>query len=558
MDSLYDGVVKQAERYGDKERYIYKDKVTKTEAVVTYRDMLDHVNYISSALTSLGLKEPTCVVSGESHPDYAAAYIATVSAGGVIVPLDKDISAEQFAGFVKLCETNVIFYTSSIHHKVYEVKDQLPDVRYFVCFDYAGDDFPQDERFMRFADFFEIGKKTYEDGDRTAENHEVDLDKTCAILFTSGTTGTSKGVMLSQRNLVTSALDSCRVMATNDEDFFVSVLPIHHAYEFTCEQLALPNCGASTYINDSIKNTMRNFAKVKPRSLTLVPLYIETIHKRIWAEIEKKGKTKQVKAAMKMSNALRRVGIDIRRKLFAEILNALGGEVNYIVCGGAPLRPELIDEFDAFGIMICEGYGITECSPLVAANPMHKRKYRSAGVTVEHMESRIAKADPDDETGEIEVRGPAVMLGYYKNPEATKAVFTEDGWFKTGDIGYIDDENYIFITGRKKNIILLSNGKNVFPEELEEYLGECELVAENVVIGRKNEETGEVVITALVYPDAEKAKGMSTDEIYAKIKEEINEINKKLPAFKHISGLEIRDTEFEKTTSRKIMRYKLK
>ena len=164
MDSLYDGVVKQAERYGDKERYIYNDKVTKTEAVVTYRDMLDHVNYISSGLTALGLKEPTCVVSGESHPDYAAAYIATVSAGGIIVPLDKDISAEQFAGFVKLCETNVVFYTSSIHHKVYGVKDELPDVKYFICFDYAGDDFPQDERFMRFADFFELGKKAYENG----------------------------------------------------------------------------------------------------------------------------------------------------------------------------------------------------------------------------------------------------------------------------------------------------------------------------------------------------------------------------------------------------------
>lgn len=555
FDNLYDGVRKQAERYGEKARYVYK--VNKEEKTFTFNDMKRHVDYIAAALEKLGLAGKFAGVTGDTHPDYIASYIAVASCGGVIVPLDKDILNEQFVGFCDMCDIEIIFYTHSLHSKMLAVKDMLPKVKYFVAFDSTEEELP--ERFMRFEDFYEIGRAAYEEENiRPAENYEPDMDKMCAILFTSGTTGTSKGVMLSQRNLVTSALDSCRVMATNDEDFFVSVLPIHHAYEFTCEQLALPNCGASTYINDSIKNTMRNFAKVKPRSLTLVPLYIETIHKRIWAEIEKKGKTKQVKAAMKMSNALRRVGIDIRRKLFAEILNALGGEVNYIVCGGAPLRPELIDEFDAFGIMICEGYGITECSPLVAANPMHKRKHHSAGVTVEHMEARIAKADPEDETGEIEVRGPAVMLGYYKNPEATKAVFTEDGWFRTGDVGYIDDENYIFITGRKKNIILLSNGKNVFPEELEEYLGECELVAENVVIGRKNEETGEVVITALVYPDAEKTKGMSADEIYAKIKEEINEINKKLPAFKHISGLEIRDTEFEKTTSRKIMRYKLK
>ena len=557
MDSLYDGVVKQAERYGDKERYIYKDKVTKTEAVVTYRDMLDHVNYISSGLTALGFTEPTCVVSGESHPDYAAAYIATVSAGGIIVPLDKDISAEQFAGFIKLCETKVVFYTSSIHHKVVEVKDELPDVKYFICFDYAGDDFPQDEKFMRFADFFEIGKKAYEDGDRTAENHEVDLDKTCAILFTSGTTGTSKGVMLSQRNLVTATLDSCAIMGCAKEDRYVSVLPFHHAYEFTCAQLALPNTGATTVINDSIKNTMRNFAKYQPTALVLVPLYVETMYKRIWAEIAKKGKTKTVRTAIKISNALRKIGIDRRRKLFKDILDAFGGRLQYIVCGGAPLRSELIDDFDAFGIKICEGYGITECSPLVAANPMHWRKHHSCGMRVPHMEVRIDKASPEDETGEIVTRGDAVMKGYYKNPEATAEAFTEDGWFKTGDIGYIDDDDFIFITGRKKNVIILSNGKNIFPEELEEYLGQSEYIAECVVIGRKNE-AGETAIWAICYPNYEKFEGATKEEIEAKIREEVDNVNKKLPIFKHIPNVEIRETEFEKTTSRKIMRYKVK
>lgn len=555
MTSLYDGIVQQAERYGDKPRYIYK--VNKQEKTFSFRDMKDHVDVIAAGLASLDMAGKFVGVTGETHPDYVAAYLATVSAGGVIVPLDKDILNEQFVGFCKRCDIAVLFYTRAMHQKMLDTAPELPDVKYFIGFDLP-EDAEMPERFMRFEAFFEIGKKAYEDGVRPAETTEQDPEKLCTILFTSGTTGTSKGVMLNQRNLVTSALDSCHIMATNDKDFFVSVLPIHHAYEFTCAQLALPNCGATTYINDSIKNTMRNFVKVKPRSLVLVPLYIETMHKRIWAEIEKKGKTEQVKAAIKVSNGLRKVGVDLRRVFFKDILAAFGGEIRYIVCGGAPLRPELIDEFEAFGISIFEGYGITECAPLVSANPMHWRKHRSAGQTVEHMEARIDKADPEDTTGEIVVHGDAVMMGYYKNPEATAEVFTEDGWFRTGDIGYIDDDNFIFITGRKKNIILLSNGKNVFPEELEEYLNASDSVCEGVVIGRKNEETGEIAITALVYPNGEKFAGMTREEIYPIIKDEITEINKKLPAFKHITELELRDEEFEKTTSRKIMRYKLK
>ena len=302
---------------------------------------------------------------------------------------------------------------------------------------------------------------------------------------------------------------------------------------------------------------MRNFAKYQPTALVLVPLYVETMHKRIWAEIAKKGKTKTVKTGIKISNALRKIGIDRRRTIFKDILDAFGGKLQYIVCGGAPLRSELINDFDAFGIKICEGYGITECSPLVAANPMHWRKHHSCGMRVPHMEVRIDKASPEDETGEIVTRGDAVMKGYYKNPEATAEAFTDDGWFKTGDIGYIDDDDFIFITGRKKNVIILSNGKNIFPEELEEYLGQSEYISECVVIGRKNE-AGETSIWAICYPNYDKFDGASKEEIEAKIREEVDNVNKKLPIFKHIPNVEIRETEFEKTTSRKIMRYKVK
>lgn len=553
FDNLYDGVVKQAQRYGDRDRYIYK--VKKEERHFTYNDMLTHVNYISSAMTRLGVAGSFVGVTGDTHPDYVATYLATVACGGVIVPLDKDLSEEQFVGFVDMCNIELVVYTHSLHKKILDTCEQMKSVKYFVCIDFDGEKFPEDNRFLTFEKFFEIGKEAYEAGDRTAENQIVDKEKLCTILFTAGTTGTSKGVMLNQRNLVTATMDSVSIMATTEEDSFVSVLPIHHSYEFTCEQLALPNTGAQTFINDSIKNTLRNFAQYKPTALVLVPLYVETMHKKIWAEIEKKGKAGLIRKLMPIAKRMPR---RVRRMMFHEIIDAFGGRLQYIVCGGAPLRPELMDDFDTFGIKICEGYGITECAPLVSANPMHWRKYHSAGLKVPHMEVRIDKADPADETGEIVTHGDAVMMGYYKNPVATAEAFTEDGWFKTGDIGYIDKDNFIFITGRKKNVIIASNGKNVFPEEIEEYLGASELISECVVLGRKSGDENDVIITALIYPNFDKFEGKTKEEIQAAIEAEIDAVNKKLPTFKHIKCVEIRDTEFEKTTSRKIIRYKLK
>ncbi len=551
FDNLYDGVVKQAARYGDKDRYVYK--VKKEQRHFTFNDMLHHVNYLASALARFGVAGEFAGVTGDTHPAYVAAYHAVVAAGGVIVPLDKEISAEQFCGFVNLCELKIVFYTASMHKKLLPLYDQMPTVRYFVCADFDGEA-PEDARFMTYDDFLAVGREAYEEGCHTAEETLQDRDKLCAIIFTSGTTGSSKGVMLCQRNLVTAALDSAGIIEADDREEVVSVLPIHHTYEFTITHLAAPNIGVTVSINDSIKNTLRNFAAYKPTGLVLVPLYLETMHKKIWSEIEKKGKTKLVK---KMIPIAKKLPVKLRRSMFKDILAAFGGRLWFIVSGGAPLRADIIEEFDAFGIKVVEGYGITECAPLISCNPFHLRKKRSVGLVVAHMEARIDKEDPNDETGEIVTHGDAVMLGYYKNPEATAAVFTEDGWFRTGDIGYIDSDNYVYITGRKKNVIIASNGKNVFPEELEEYLGACDLIAECAVIGRKDE-NGEPLITALIYPDYDKFEGKSAEEIKAAIDAEVEAINKKLPTFKHIGLVELRETEFEKNTSRKILRYKLK
>jgi len=552
FDSMYDCIKKCAERYADNPKYIYIEN--KTEKVITFSGMLERVNFVASALNALGLLGKFVTVTGDTHPDYFSTEFGVIASGGVIIPLDKDVNAEQFVGFNKMCDVECIVYTPSLDKKIAETCATLSDVKKFIRIGPAPDCAFPDDRFMTFDEFLEIGKAAHEAGDRTAEDHVVDVDKMCAVIFTSGTTGTSKGVMLCERNLVTAATDSCGIMAATSEDSFVSVLPAHHTYESTISHIALPNTGACEMINDSIKNTLRNFAKYKPTGLILVPLYVETMHKKIWAEIEKSGKAKTIRSLLPVVKRLPR---PLRRRIFKQIIDAFGGRLDFIVCGGAPLRPELVEEFDAFGINICEGYGITECAPLISANPMNWKKLHSAGLRVKHMQVRIDKADESDETGEIVVNGPAVMLGYYKNPEATAAAFTEDGWFKTGDVGYIDKDEFIFITGRKKNIILLSNGKNIFPEELEEYLTESDDIAEVVVIGRKKDD-GETVITAVIYPNYENFEGKTKDEILEAMEKTVAEVNKKLPIFKHIGAVEIRETEFEKTTTKKIMRFKIK
>ncbi|MBO5218903.1 MAG: AMP-binding protein, partial [Clostridia bacterium] len=414
---------------------------------------------------------------------------------------------------------------------------------------------PHAPRVMGWDNLLALGANAIEAGDDSYYANPVDLEKMCAILFTSGTTGTSKGVMLSQGNLCAAAYASSMTTPYDSRTRLVSVLPQHHTYEMTCSHIAAINLGCSEFINDSLKYVMRNFANYQPNALVLVPLFVETIHKRIRDEIRKKGMEKKVAFGKKLALTLLPLGIDIRPKLFSQITSALGGKVESIICGGAPVSPEILRDFYAYGITIYEGYGITECAPLLACNvPGEKPRFGSVGKPVYGVTLKIDKADPADETGEILAKGPNVMLGYYKNEEATREVFTEDGWFRTGDIGYIDRDGYVYITGRKKNVIILSNGKNVFPEELEEHLSHSDLIKESVVIGRPDE-SGEIAITALIYPDPDLTEGKSPEEIESAIRAEVDNINRSLPSFKHMSVVEVRDTEFEKTTSKKIKRF---
>ena len=553
ISDLKELVLKNAEDYGDKALYMYKSG--KEVLSFSFNQLKDAVEQLGTAFAEMGYMGKSIAVIGEANPYYMVTYFAAANGGGAAVPLDKELDPETIASFMEIADAEIIVYTESMTKKMPEIATFATKAKFFVSI-VPNEAYMPDERFVPLSSLLEKGKAALENGNRSFIDFVPDREAPAAMIFTSGTTGTSKCVLLSQKNLASNC-NAC-VDATHfcSDNTFVSVLPMNHSYEVTTEHLALSRYGATTYLNDSLKNALKSFSYFKPDSLLLVPLFVETIHKRIWKEINKKGKRKTVNFGIKLSNALRKVGIDIRRKLFKEVLEALGGNLKMVICGGAPLSKQLISDFDAFGIDIYEGYGITECSPLVAVNRFKKKKLGSVGPAVLGCEVKIDKNE-GAETGEILVKGDSVMIGYLNNPEANAEVFTEDGWFKTGDIGYMDSDGYIFITGRKKNVIILSNGKNIFPEELEEHLSHNEIVGESVVIGRANE-NGETVITAVIYPNPELTVGKSADEISAMVKEAVDLTNKSLPTFKHIAAHEIRDTEFEKTTTRKIKRFLVK
>ena len=565
IKSLRDLVETSAELYGDKILYIYKRGEARYS--FSYNDYRRDLYRLGEGMSRIGLMGRTVAVIGESCPEYMTAYIAAVSGGGVIVPLDRDLGHAEIARFADLSGAEAVFYTEQFNDVLPSLAEQMPQVRYFIPIAPAegsdttdGSSSAGDAVILPYSELLALGDKAMEEGDRSFLDYDctADMSQMSALLFTSGTTGTSKGVMLSHANLVASVNAASRGTIFGPDNTFVDLLPMHHSYEITCGHLGAANLGGTVYINDSLKNTLRSITTFKPDSLIVVPLYVETMHKRIWAEIARKGMTRRVRALMKASSAMHRAGIDIRRKLFKQILDGLGGNLRYIICGGAPLSPELVRDFDAFGIEICEGYGITECSPLIAVNRHGKVRLRSVGQPADNCEVRIA--DPSaDGTGEIEARGRNVMLGYFGNEEATAEVFTEDGWFRTGDVGCMDADGYIYITGRKKNIIILSNGKNIFPEEIEEHLYTSPLIGECVVIGRKNS-AGDTRITAVIYPSDEAAEleGKSEEEKLALIRDAVNTINRSLPVYKQVRDVELRGEEFEKTTTRKIKRFLVK
>ncbi len=539
---------------GDKTAFRYP--TGKSFGAKTYDEFANEVLTLAAGFTALGLSDKRVAVIGETSPEWVATYLGVTAAGGVIIPMDKELAIEEIEGLLASVDAEAIVYSESFHKKFAGARDNHPSLRIFLPISLESED--GNDRIVPLKNVLEMGKKSLDKGFALPAR---DPEALAVMLFTSGTTGSSKCVMLSEKNICACVNSACATVNFSEHDTTVSVLPLHHTYELAI-MLASLCYGITIGINDTLRHLMRNFAEFKPTGLVLVPLFVNTMYKKIWDEARKKGKEKLLRNMIKVSNGLRRVGIDLRRKLFASVLGAFGGRLEKIVCGGAPLNPEMVKNFEAFGVQISEGYGITECSPLISVSPYYAPKPGSVGPAVPCCRSRIAKTgnvnDKGFEEGEIQVQGENVMLGYYNNDAENEKAFTEDGWYRTGDVGYMDDEGYIYITGRLKSVIVLENGKNVFPEEIEEYLEKIEEIAESVVVGRKDTDGETVLLTAVVYPNKELFGDADKDTVYKTIYDKLMELNKKLPSFKKLKGLELRDTEFEKTTSRKIKRHLVK
>ena len=546
-----------AEVFGDKPRYSYR---VKGEIVdYSYRQFWEDTEALATYIMNSSLNGKRIAIIGDTHPMWVVSFVALISCGCVAVPLDKELEMDQVIEFMRIAECEAVIYTECYNNKLVAHADELSFIRKFIAIHPDTED-TSCGRVRSMEHCLNSGRKRLADGDSSFIDFVIPMDDMCTLLFTSGTTGTSKGVMLSHRNLYTSANACVQCTRYDSKDSIVSVLPIHHTFELTTMHLAASNLGISTFINESIKYATKNFKDYKPTLLVLVPLFLETIHKKIWETIRKKGMENKVRTAMKVSDALLKTGVDMRSKFFSEITSVFGGRLKSIVVGGAPLDPQIVRDFYSFGITVLQGYGITECSPLVSVNVPGRVSFESVGQVVTDCSVKIEQIEGCDEgEGEILVKGGNVMLGYYNNPEATDEVFTSDGWFRTGDIGRLDKKGYLTITGRKKNVIIASNGKNVFPEELEERLGKIPEIKESVVLGRTDKNTGDIVMTALIFPDKEVVgENFTHDDVCGKIKDAITEINKALPSYKHITKFEIRMEEFEKTPSKKIKRFLLK
>ncbi|MBR2381319.1 MAG: AMP-binding protein [Clostridia bacterium] len=541
-----------ANKYPNKVAYSFKENPHKPEITKkTFAETRRYIVAMGTGLVDFGVREKHIAIVGEASYNWVTSYYATMSIGAVTVPIDKELPAEDIKSIIESAECDFVIYSSVIDNKIKTVRDELSISPKFICMSKKTE---LDDVTM-LSDIILRGEKLVDGGDNSYYDYELDPDKLASIVFTSGTTGKGKGVMLTQTNIVSDMTQG--MYNFNITPKTLCVLPPHHTFGSTVNFVGHYAQGAEVYISNGLKYILNELKEQQPTHLILVPLFVETFYKRIWATAEKQGKDKMLRTMIKASNGMRKVGIDLRKKLFASVTAAFGGKLEMIICGGAALNQDIIDTFEGIGIVILNGYGITECAPLISCNRNEYRKKGSVGVPIIGEQVKIADPDENGE-GEICVKGPNVMMGYYKNPEATAAAFDEEGYFKTGDFGKLDEEGWIYITGRLKNLIILSNGKNVYPEEIETEISRIYGVNEVVVYeGLNKDGSSKDCIVAEIYPDFDGLKDHGITDVQKYFKDGVNEINKRSAPYKKVQIVKIRNEEFEKNTSKKIVRFKI-
>ena len=542
LETIRDIINNSSNKYKDK--IAIREKKNKKIVSYTYGQLRDDVYALGTKLIDMGLKDKHIAIVGENSYNWIVSYLAIITGVGVAVPLDKELDSEQISKLLEKGDASAVLFSKGFLSSIDEIIENSK-LEFAACLN-------DTDKYTDVQTLINEGRQLINEGSTVYEDSIVNVNELNVIMFTSGTTGFNKGVMISQNNLLVNIEVACKAFGIYHKT--VAVLPFHHIYENVCGMIAPITVGMTLFINDSLKYLSKDLKLAQPELEIMVPLFLETMEKSIRAQLKRMNLEKTFENSIKFSNFLLKFGIDLRRLLFRKVHANFGGKLKAIVCGGAALKPELITFFGDIGITIHNGYGITECTPLISVNLNKKGDHFSVGKIFSSCEVKIDNKN-EEGIGEILVKGPNVMMGYYKDDESNEKSFT-NGWFRTGDYGSIDADKNLVICGRKKNLIVLSNGKNVHPEELEGYIYEMmPYVKESLVYIDKNKKGSEVIST-YVYLDQDFSSGKSLEELESILKEDLKKVNKKLPSFKKIQHIYIKEEEFEKNSSKKIIRQK--
>jgi len=564
-ENIRDLVFAAKENHGTRDAFIYRKNPAHAEIHKTYNDFGNDVEFLGTALINRGFSGLHMSIFGENSYEWMVSYCAVLSSGSVGVPLDRLLPEAEVTSLLQRGRVKVLFYHPKLHSMILSIakrEDIVLPTEVFVCMDkeLLKEDFPKDPRFIDFSSLLEEGRALVEKGDRRLLETPISEEDTKIILFTSGTTATSKGVMLSHKNICTNVYRIGMTLEVEPGERAFSILPLHHTFENTCDFYLLSK-GISICFSDGLRYLLKNIQEWHIEIIIAVPLLFESVYKKLWDGIEEMGKTRLIKGAISVTRFLRKLRVDIRRNVFKDVLDKLGGHLRLVVIGGAALDKNIIRTFNDFGIDFFMGYGLTETAPVISTTTKEKNVYGSIGPPMAGI--TVAVDTPENKrgaVGEILTKSDCVMLGYYENPEATAEVFTEDGWFRTGDMGYLDKNDCIHLTGRVKSMIVLTNGKKAFPEEIEALVNMVPGVKESFVWGDESEKDVDICAKILIdrmeigenLPVPEKTPGDMT--IGAYLKGKIKEINHQMPAFKAIRYFVFTESDMIKTTTLKIKR----
>lgn len=539
--------------YSDKIAFIIKHQEgkNKTYENITYKTFLKQINALGTKLYDMKLKNKRIAILGRNRYEWVLAHLTNLLGGIISIPLDKDLQIDELESSLIRSKADAIYFDEKYIEKIEEIKNRNnTNVKKYICM----------SKMAEYDDIHtlkEEGQKLLEEGNKEYISSKIDENEMGILLFTSGTTSKSKAVMLSQKNIASNIYAMQKVEDIRSTDSNLAFLPMHHIFGSTCLIVMLA-CGVKTSFPDGLRYVAQNLKEYEVSIFVGVPLLVEAIYNKVVKEIDKQGKTKLIKNAIKISNFLLKFHIDIRRKIFKQLIDQLGGKMRFVISGGAPLDPKIQKGFIDLGIDMVQGYGLTETSPVIAAENMYKSRNGSIGVPMENVTVEIINKD-ENGIGELRVKGPNVMLGYYENEEETNKVL-KDGWFYTGDLGYIDKDGFIFITGRQKNMIVLKNGKKIFPEEIETLVNRIGLVEECMVFGMPDEnDKNDVKLSVKVVYNKDEVKQQYGDISFDEIKNIIwdrikNEVNTTVPRYKHIMNMILTDKELIKTTTKKVKR----